>query len=32
MLVGLNTQKIKADKELSDEMMKHLVKMRAKQR
>ena len=31
MLIGLNTQKIKADKELSDEMIKHLVKMKVKQ-
>ena len=31
MLVGLNTQKMKVDKELADEMIKHLVKMKAKQ-
>lgn len=31
MLVGLNTQKMKVDKELTDEMIKHLVKMKAKQ-
>jgi len=32
MLVGLNAQKMKVDKELTDEMKKHIVKMRAKQR
>ena len=31
ILVGLNTQKMKVDKELTDEMIKHLVKMKAKQ-
>ena len=31
MLVGLNTQKMKVDKELTDEMIKHLIKMNAKQ-
>ena len=31
MLVGLNTQKMKVDKELTDEMIKHLIKMKAKQ-
>lgn len=31
MLVGLNTQKMKVDKELIDEMIKHLIKMKAKQ-
>ena len=31
MLVGLNTQKMKVDKELADEMIKHLIKMKAKQ-
>ena len=31
MLVGLNTQKMKVDKELTDEMIKHLMKMKAKQ-
>lgn len=30
MLVGLNTQKMKVDKELTDEMIKHLIKMKAK--
>lgn len=30
MLAELNTQKMKVDKELSDEMMKHLIKMEAK--
>ena len=32
MLAELNTQKMKVDKELTDEMKKHIVKMRAKQR
>jgi hypothetical protein len=31
MLVGLNTQKMKVDQELTDEMIKHLIKMKAKQ-
>ena len=31
MLVGLNTQKMKVDMELTDEMIKHLIKMKAKQ-
>ena len=31
MLGGLNTQKMKVDKELTDEMIKHLIKMKAKQ-
>ena len=32
MLAELNTQKMKVDKELTDEMIKHLIKMKAKQR
>ena len=31
ILVELNTQKMKVDKELTDEMIKHLIKMKAKQ-
>ena len=31
MLAELNTQKMKVDKELTDEMIKHLIKMKAKQ-
>ena len=31
MLAELNTQKMKVDKELSDEMIKHLIKMKTKQ-
>lgn len=31
MLVGLNTKKKKVDKELIDEMIKHLIKMKEKQ-
>jgi hypothetical protein len=31
MLAELNTQKMKVDKELADEMIKHLIKMKAKQ-
>lgn len=31
MLVGLNTQKMKVNKELTDEMIKHLIKMKTKQ-
>lgn len=30
MLAELNTQKMKVDKELTDEMIKHLIKMKAK--
>ena len=30
MLAELNTQKMKVDKELSDEMIKHLIKMKTK--
>ena len=30
MLAELNTQKVKVDKELADEMKKHLIKMKAK--
>jgi len=30
MLAELNTQKVKVDKELTDEMIKHLIKMKAK--
>ena len=32
MLMALQSQKMKVDKELSNEMMKHLVKMIAKQK
>lgn len=31
MLIGLNTQKMIVDKELTDDMIKHLIKMKAKQ-
>lgn len=31
MLAELNTQKMKVDKELTDEMIKHLIKMKTKQ-
>lgn len=31
MLVGLNTQKMIVDKELTDEMIKYLIKMKARQ-
>ena len=31
MLVGLQNEKMKIDQELTNEMIKHLVKMRAKQ-
>lgn len=31
MLAELNTQKVKVDKDLTDEMIKHLIKMKAKQ-
>ncbi len=31
MLAGLNTQKMKVDQELTDEVIKHLIKMKAKQ-
>lgn len=31
MLVGVQNEKMKVDQELAGEMMKHLVKMRAKQ-
>lgn len=31
MLVELNTKKMIVDKELSDEMVKHLIKMKSKQ-
>lgn len=31
MLVELNTQKMIVDKELTDEMIKHLIKMKTKQ-
>lgn len=30
MLAELNTQKVKVDKDLTDEMIKHLIKMKAK--
>jgi hypothetical protein len=32
LLIGLNNQKMIVDKQLSDEMMKHLVKMIVKQK
>ena len=31
MLVGVQNEKVKVDQELTNEMLKHLVKMRAKQ-